>query len=95
MGDAAKTSPRAPSSSAQNAILSLLIIHIIPSRQIYVAMDDPLLVPSISCHTTISEMYFSQWKPPEVSERMWSVNLDASISGEYQTLGGHSCWPSE
>ena len=26
---------------------------------------------------------------------MWSVNLDASISGEYQTLGGYSCRPSE
>jgi hypothetical protein len=26
---------------------------------------------------------------------MWSVNLDASISGEYQTLGGRSCRPSE
>jgi len=36
-------------------------------------------------------MYFSHWKPPGVSERMWSVNLDASISGEYQTLEGHSC----
>jgi len=43
----------------------------------------------------ISKMYFSYWKPPGVSERMWSVNLDASISGEYQTLEGHSCWPSE
>jgi hypothetical protein len=30
-----------------------------------------------------------------VSERMWSVNLDVSVSGEYQTLGGHSCRPSE
>ena len=40
-------------------------------------------------------MYFSHWKPPGVSERMWSVNLDALISGEYQTLGGHSCQPSE
>jgi len=40
-------------------------------------------------------MYFSHWKPPGVSERIWSVNLDASISGEYQTLEGHSCWPSE
>jgi hypothetical protein len=28
-----------------------------------------------------------------VSERMWSVNLDASISGENQSLGEHSCWP--
>jgi hypothetical protein len=44
---------------------------------------------------SISKIYFSQRKPPEVSERMWSVNLDASISGEYQTLGGHSCRPSE
>jgi hypothetical protein len=43
----------------------------------------------------ISIMYFSRWKPPGVSERMWSVNLDASNSGEYQTLGGHSCRPSE
>jgi len=31
-------------------------------------------------------MYFSYWKPPTVYERMWSVNLDASISEEYQTL---------
>jgi hypothetical protein len=45
--------------------------------------------------THISKMYFRHWKPPGVSGRMWSVNLDASISGEYQTLGGHSCWPSE
>jgi len=43
----------------------------------------------------ISKMYFSHWKTPGVSERMWSVNLDASISGEYQTLGGHSGRPSE
>jgi hypothetical protein len=43
----------------------------------------------------ISKMYFRHWKPPGVSERMWSVNLDASISGEYQTLEGHSCRPSE
>jgi len=44
---------------------------------------------------SISKMYFSHCKPPGESERMWSVNLDASISGEYQTLGGHSCRPSE
>jgi hypothetical protein len=43
----------------------------------------------------ISKMYFIRLKPPGVSARMWSVNLDASISGEYQTLGGHSCWDSE
>ena len=38
----------------------------------------------------ISTMYFSHWEPPAVSERMWSAKLEASISGEYQTLGGHS-----
>ena len=43
----------------------------------------------------ISKMYFSHWMPPGMSERMWSVNLDVSISGEYQTLGGHSGRPSE
>jgi len=43
----------------------------------------------------ISTMSFSLWEPPGVSERMWSVNLDALISGEDQTLGGHSGWPSE
>jgi len=46
-------------------------------------------------YTDISKMYFSHWKSPGVSERMWSVNLDESISGEYQTVGGHSGRPSE
>jgi len=45
--------------------------------------------------SNISTMYFSHWNHPGVSERMWSVNLDTSNSGEYQTLGGHSCRPSE
>ena len=40
-------------------------------------------------------MYSSHWKPAGVSEMMSSVNLYVSISGEYQTLGGHSCWPSK
>jgi hypothetical protein len=40
----------------------------------------------------ICKMYFSYWKPPGVSERMWIVNLEASISGEYQSIGGHSGW---
>ena len=52
MGDAAKTTPHVPSSCAQYAILCLLIMHIIPSRKIYVAMDNPTLVPSVSCLTT-------------------------------------------
>ena len=52
MSDAAKTSPRIPSTCAQNAILSLLRVHIIPPRQVYVAIDNPSLVRSISCLTT-------------------------------------------
>jgi len=43
----------------------------------------------------ISQMYCSHWNPPGVSERMWSVNLDASIAGEYEIFGGHSCRPSD
>jgi len=43
----------------------------------------------------ISKINFSHWKPPGVSERMWSVNLDGSISGECQTPGGHSGRPWE
>jgi len=54
MGDSAKTSPRVPSTCAQNAILSLVIIHIIRSRQIHVAIDNPSLVPSVSCLTSSS-----------------------------------------
>jgi hypothetical protein len=55
MGDAVKISPHVPSTCAQNAILCLLIIHIIPSRQIYVAIDNPLFVPSVSCLATSSK----------------------------------------
>jgi hypothetical protein len=40
-------------------------------------------------------MYLSLWEPPEVSGRMWSVNLNGSISGEYQTVERHSGRPSE
>jgi hypothetical protein len=43
----------------------------------------------------ISKMYFSHWEPPGVSKRRRSVNLEASISGENQTLGRHSGQPSE
>jgi len=56
MGDAAKTSPHVPSTCAQNAIPSLLIIHIVPSRQIYVAIENPSRIPSISCLTTSSNL---------------------------------------
>jgi len=52
MGDATKISHVVPSTWAHNAIFSLLIIYIIPSRQIYVAIDNSSLVPSVSCYTT-------------------------------------------
>ena len=56
MGDAAEISPCVPSTCAQNAILSLPIIHIILCHQIHVAVDNPSLVPSISCLTTSSHL---------------------------------------
>jgi hypothetical protein len=43
----------------------------------------------------ISEMEFSRCEPPGVHERRQSVNLEALISGENQTLGEHSGHPSE
>ena len=57
MGDAANLSPRVPSTCAQNAILSFLIIHLIPSRKIYVAINNPSLVPSVFCLTTSSYLW--------------------------------------
>jgi hypothetical protein len=57
MGDAAKISPRIPSTCAQNTILSVLIIHIIRSCQISVAIDNPSLIPSVSCLTTSSYLW--------------------------------------
>ena len=52
MGDAGNISARIPSTCAQNAILVLLTIHFIPRRQIYVAIENPSFVPSVSCPTT-------------------------------------------
>jgi len=57
ISDTAKTSPRGVSTCEQNAILSLLSIHIIPSRQIYVAIANPALVPSVSSLTTNSYLW--------------------------------------
>jgi len=73
------------------------------SRTLPIALDGTLpacltvyfQVRSQEAVTHISKIYFSLWEPPEVSERMWSVNLDALISGEYQTIEGHSGWPSQ
>jgi len=57
MGDVAKISPHVASTCTQNAIVSLLNIHIIQSRQIYVAIDNPLIVPSISCPISCSDLW--------------------------------------
>jgi hypothetical protein len=46
-----------PSTCAQNAILCIPIIPIIPSRQISVAIDNPLLVPSIPRLTSSSYLW--------------------------------------
>jgi len=78
MGDAAKTTPRVPSTSAHNAILSLLIINIIPSRQIYVAIDNPSLLPSVSGLTTSSYLWNDVHAPDHVSNT--------------ETLQSNNCW---
>jgi len=54
MGQAANISPRFPSTSTPNGILYLLNMHIIPGRQIYVSIENPSLVPSVSSLTTSS-----------------------------------------
>jgi hypothetical protein len=46
-------------------------------------------------HAIISNMYCSRWEPPGVSERRRSINLDETIAGKNQTLGGHYGRPSE
>jgi len=57
MGDAAIITPRFPSTCAQNSIVPLLIIHIIPSPQIYLAIENPLLVPSVTCLATVNYLW--------------------------------------
>jgi hypothetical protein len=56
---------------------------------VWTPLIDRVLVIVIPSHILesvyISKMYFCHLKPPGVSEKMWRVNLDASISGEYQT----------
>jgi len=54
MGDTAKTYLCVDSTFVHNAILSLLIIHIITCHQIYGDINNPLLVPPISCLTSTS-----------------------------------------
>jgi hypothetical protein len=82
MGDAGKISPRVPSTCAQNATLSLLLIHIIPSHQIYVASDNPSLVPSVSCLTTSSY----HWNYVRAADDVSQVNTcKATSAGAYLT----------
>jgi hypothetical protein len=57
MGDTVNIAPWVPSTCGQNAILSLRIIRIIPSRQIYVAIDNPSFVLSVSCLTSSSYLW--------------------------------------
>ena len=57
MCDAQNISPRAPSTFPPNAILSSLIIHIIPSRQIHLAIDNPSLIPSVTCLNTSTYLW--------------------------------------
>jgi len=89
MGEAAKISPRVLSACAQNPILSLLIIHIIPSRQIYVAIDNPSLIPSVSCLTTSSHLWNDVHAADNISH---SENLRSNgcrcFSHLYQCLDG-------
>jgi hypothetical protein len=54
MGDAVNISPHITSICTKNAIRSLIIIHIIASRQMNVAIDNSSLVPSVTCVTTSS-----------------------------------------
>ena len=57
MGDAAKISTRVPSTCVHIAIDSSLIIHIMPDHQICVAIDNPSLIPSVSCLTSSSYLW--------------------------------------
>jgi len=78
MGDDAKISLPVPSTCIQNAIHFVLIIHIIPSLQIYVAIDNPLLVPSVCSLTTSSY----QWK---------DVGAADNVS-DTENLHSNDCW---
>jgi len=75
IGDIGKISARFPSTCAQNAILSLLTIHIIPSRQINVADDNPSIVPSVSSFTTSSYLWNNLHAADNVSNtENWQSN---------------------
>jgi hypothetical protein len=98
--DSILTSSQLPNS--QNILLLSVIIflfHSTPANHGYrttEARSRPIqILPIGRCNANISKMYSSHWMPPRLSEWTWSVNLGVSISGEYQTIGGHSCRPSK
>jgi hypothetical protein len=78
MCDAAKITPCVPNTCAQNAIFSLLIRHIIRSRQIHVAIDNPSLVPSITRLTS--------------SSNFWNYLCVADDVSHTESLQSNSCW---
>jgi hypothetical protein len=50
---------------------------------------------ALSKHRCISNMYLLDWEPQGVSERRRGVKVEASVSVENQTQGGHSGQPLE
>jgi len=62
--------------------LSFQIIHIIPSHQIYVAIDNPSLVPSVSCLTTSSY----HWNYVRAADEVSQVKTcNATAAGAFLT----------
>jgi len=82
IGDAVNTSPRVPSTCAQNANLSLLIIYIIPGCQINVAIDNPSLVASVAGLTTRS--YLSNYVRT-ANNASHAENLEATVASAFLT----------
>ena len=61
----------------------------------WIRLVDALMCYQLCPRDFIRKTYFSHLQPPGVPERMWSVNFDAWIVGEYRTPGAHSGLPSE
>jgi hypothetical protein len=76
MGDPAKISPSVLSTCERNAILSFLIIHSIPRRKINVAIDNPSIVPSVSCLTTSSYLWIYVGAADDISH---AENLQSKV----------------
>jgi hypothetical protein len=67
IGDTTNISSRIPSTCAQHAIISSLIMHITPSQQIYVGINNPSLIPSVSCLNTCRDLWNSMCAVDDVS----------------------------